>query len=91
MIILRVSLKGFKDKYLSLVSMTLIGDEDFGVTILFTHVYLKRPLTAPSLAGMAIFKFLPVPIRFQGQLSQKLLRVVQEFPPGKTLMQCGVQ
>ena len=41
MIILRVSLKGFKDKYLSLVSMTLIGDEDFGVTNLFTQFYFS--------------------------------------------------
>ena len=41
---------------------------------------------------MVIFQYLsPVPIRFQGQLSQKLLRVVQESPPGKTLMQCGVE
>ena len=36
-----VSLKGFKDKYLSLVSMTLIGDEDFGVTNLFTQFYFS--------------------------------------------------
>ena len=41
MIILRVSLKGFKDKYLSLVSMTLIGNEDFGLTNAFiiSHIF----------------------------------------------------
>ena len=113
--------------------MTLIGDEDFGVTNLFTqfyfsdfydstgtflkivrgighfsffgirgsfckhchgHFYLKRPLTAhSSITGRHGYfpKCSPGPIRFQGQLSQKLPRVVQELPPGKKLMQCGVQ
>ena len=34
-----VSLKGFKDEYLSLVSMTLIGDAEFGVSNLFTQFF----------------------------------------------------
>ena len=41
LLLVSVSLKCFKDKYLSLVSMTLIGDEDFGATNLVTQFYFS--------------------------------------------------
>ena len=57
-----VSLKGFKDKYLSLVSMTLIGNEDFGVTNLFiisfydtTGTFLKN---VTSIGHFSYFGFM---------------------------------
>ena len=81
-----VSLKGVKDEYflfryhgqfLQTLSLTLLLKKTTHCTITGRHGNFP--------------KFSPVPIRFQGQLSQKLLGVVQELPPGKTLMQCGVQ
>lgn len=44
-----VSLKGFKDEYLSLVSMTLIGDAEFGVSNLFTQFFFEQVLVALRL------------------------------------------
>ena len=80
LLLVSVSLKGFKDKYLSLVSMTLIGNEDFGVTNLFiiSHNFIFQLVELGSVrANCEQHKY---EYQYQCPQSQALLRFHGYFP-----------